>query len=113
MSLHTKTTNASQCPQTMRFVKIIAFAFQTPTGPKLLTPLAGACSSKEDIKDLAKELNIAESETLGYVNCSTCAGEQYLNYSDCNFATVAAFNAVRNLKSEGIKRSIVCSSIER
>lgn len=95
------------------FVQFIRFALKTPTAPKLLTPLAGACFSKEDIPGLAKELNLAEGEVLGHINCSTCAEGQYLSYGDCNFAAVAALNAVRNLKDEAIKRSIVTKVIRQ
>ena len=73
----------------------------------ILTPLAGAIFSRDDMKEIAIVLQRNVDEATIIINSSCQSGGQYLTLSDGSTAVVAAFAATRNLKDENLRRSII------
>ncbi|KZC08163.1 hypothetical protein WN55_10034 [Dufourea novaeangliae] len=77
----------------------------------LLTPLAGACFCKEDVGKLAVDLRLDIEIVINSINQSTQGGGHYLVNSDIDFAICGAYAATKNVKDEGLKKSIVVKVI--
>jgi len=80
---------------------------------KLMTPLAGACFSKDDLNSMAKDLQKSEVDLLIAINQSTQGGGQYLAWSDIDIAVCASIAATRNVKEEPLKRGIVVKVLKQ
>nr|APG79297.1 putative nucleoprotein [Hubei diptera virus 7] len=85
-----------------------------PSKNYLLTPLAGAVFSRNDILDLARDIHRKNdptdaevSQLLIDINQSCQSGGQYLMNSTCEMAQIAAICATRNLKDIKLKSSII------
>nr|QPL15373.1 nucleoprotein [Hymenopteran phasma-related virus OKIAV233] len=79
----------------------------------LLTPLAGACFSKEDLDTLALELQTDKLSIINKINQSTQGGGHYLAHCDIDFAICAGFAATKNVKDENLKKSIIIKMIKQ
>lgn len=79
----------------------------------LLTPLAGACFSKDDIPRISEILNCTKTECLLVINASCQSSGQYLAASNGSVALCAAYSATRGLKDKKIKQSIVSKVIKQ
>ena len=73
----------------------------------ILTPLAGAIFSRDDMEEIASIFGVEPNEAAIIINSSCQSGGQYLPQSNGSAAIVAAFAATRNLKDDNLKRSIV------
>lgn len=82
-------------------------------GKVLMTPLAGACFCKEDLEQLATELQMDPAVMVVVINQSTQGGGHYLSHSDIDFAICAAYAATKNVKDENLKKSIVVKMIKQ
>ncbi|WBM84621.1 MAG: nucleoprotein [hymenopteran phasma-related virus OKIAV228] len=80
---------------------------------KLMTPLAGACFSKDDTEEMAKELGMDEPDLLAAISKSTQSGGQYLNGADIDIAICASISATRNVKDDALKKSIVTKVVKQ
>jgi hypothetical protein len=87
------------------FSRLIKLAYAD--GMKLMTPLAGACFSKEDLPALATDLGISEMDLLISINQSTQGGGQYLLRSDVDIAICSSIAATRNVREEALRKNIV------
>nr|QPL15356.1 nucleoprotein [Hymenopteran phasma-related virus OKIAV234] len=79
----------------------------------LLTPLAGACFCKEDLKELCAELKMERAMLITSINQSTQGGGHYLTHSDIDIAICAGFAATKNVKDENLKKSIIVKLIKQ
>lgn len=93
------------------FSRLIKLAFTQ--NMKLLTPLAGACFSKDDLPKLSSDLGISEVDLLISINQSTQGGGQYLMYSDVDIAVCSSIAATRNVKEEVLKKGIVVKVLKQ
>lgn len=80
---------------------------------RMLTPLAGAVFSKNDIEKLAAKLKKSQIEVLCTINSSCQAGGQYLHESRTEVAAVAAIVATRGIKDQNTKVSIINKTIRQ
>lgn len=94
------------------FTKLTELCYRA-NGTLLLTPLSGACFSREDIPRIAADLAIGVDAVLILVNASSQGGGQYLPQSDASFALVGALSATRNLKDANLRKNIVTKVIRQ
>lgn len=94
------------------FERLVTYSFANSKGA-LLTPLCGACFSRNDINKMAKELGMSRVNLVIALNQSTQSGGHYLDRSDGNMAVCAAIAATRNLKEETVRRSIVTKTTKQ
>lgn len=95
------------------FARVVTSALLDDGRQILLTPLAGACFSRDDVSLLANDLGESIPDILNKINQSTQTGGQLLKYGDVDFAICATISATRNLKDDGIKKSIVTKTIRQ
>lgn len=95
------------------FDRMVRFAIAKDGKQLLMTPLAGACFSRDDVPTLANALRLGTAETMSRINQSTQSGGQLLPHGDVNFAICAAISATRNLKDENLKKSIVTKTVKQ
>nr|QMP82260.1 nucleocapsid protein [Blattodean phasma-related virus OKIAV238] len=81
--------------------------------PMLLTPLAGAVFSKDDIIKIANSIRSSVPNTLAMINSSCQSGGQYLNESNNAVASIASIVSTRGLKDENIKISIINKTMKQ
>lgn len=93
------------------FSRLIKIAYSQ--NMKLMTPLAGACFSKDDTHKFAEEMNMTEIDLLIAINQSTQGGGQYLLKSNINIAVCAAIAATRNVKEDTLKKNIVVKVLKQ
>lgn len=79
----------------------------------LLTPLAGAVFSKEDIKALAQELKVSLGTVVRVVNKSCQSGAHYLDESDIHVAAVAAITATKAMTNKNLRMSIIRKTLRQ
>lgn len=95
------------------FARVVTAAALADGKQILLTPLAGACFSRDDVPLIANELEESLTDVLNKINQSTQSGGQLLKYGDVDFAICASISATRNLKDESVKKSIVTKTIKQ
>lgn len=93
------------------FSRLVKLGYQKQM--KLMTPLAGACFSKDDLTNMAQELKMLEPNLLIAINQSTQGGGQYLAFSDIDIAVCASIAATRNVKEESLKKGIVVKVLKQ
>lgn len=80
----------------------------------LLTPLAGAVFSREDIPKIAQSLGVKDHFViLNVINASCQSGGQYLANSMMHCAAVAAIVATRNVKDEKMRHGIIGKTLKQ
>nr|QXV86665.1 MAG: nucleocapsid protein [Tibet bird virus 1] len=79
----------------------------------LLTPLAGAVYSKDDLAALATELQIGKIDAINIINASCQSGGHFLKNSRMHCAVVAAIVATRNVKDPKMQNSIIGKTIKQ
>lgn len=95
------------------FARVVTAALIADGKQILLTPLAGACFSRDDVPLLANELGESIPDILNKINQSTQSGGQLLKHGDVDFAICASISATRNLKDENVKKSIVTKTVKQ
>lgn len=97
------------------FSRLVKLAMKETNPILLMTPLAGACFSKDDMQmqRMTEELNTELTEVLIIINESCQSGGHYLDNSDGSVAACAAISATRGLKDEDVKRSIVTKIVKQ
>lgn len=95
------------------FARVVTTALLADGRQILLTPLAGACFSRDDVPLLANDLGESIPDVLNKINQSTQSGGQLLKYGDVDFAICASISATRNLKDESVKKSIVTKTVKQ
>lgn len=93
------------------FSRLVKFGFAD--NMKLMTPLAGACFSKDDLTEFSTVLGMPELDLLLAINQSTQGGGQYLALSDIDIAVCASIAATRNVKEESLKKGIVVKVLKQ
>nr|QMP82411.1 nucleocapsid protein [Coleopteran phasma-related virus OKIAV243] len=79
----------------------------------LLTPLAGAVFSREDIPAIAQLRNRTAHQVLNTINASCQSGGFNLPCSNAAVAAVAAIVATRNVKDERMKNGIIGKTLKQ
>ena len=87
------------------FARLIHIAYGL--GHKLMTPLSGACFSKEDIGEMVAELGDIEVNVLVSISQSTQSRGHCLQHGDIDIAVCASIAATRNVTDKGLKKSII------
>lgn len=95
------------------FARVVTAALLIDGKQVLLTPLAGACFSRDDVPLLAGDLGESIPDVLNKINQSTQSGGQLLKHGDVDFAICASISATRNLKDENMKKSIVTKTVKQ
>ncbi|KAJ8670530.1 hypothetical protein QAD02_001789 [Eretmocerus hayati] len=88
----------------------LAWSLSTPV--PLMTPLGGACYSKDCIKELAKDYGTDPANLLKAIAKSTQSEGHYMAGSDANIAIAAAIAAARGIKDEAVKVSVVTKTVK-
>lgn len=86
---------------------------QIPNPVHLLTPLAGAVFSKEDIPAIARKLNKAPQIVANIINASSQSGGQYMTASTLSCAAVCVIMSTKGLKDNDTKTSIICKTMRQ
>lgn len=86
-------------------------AQEPPT--RLLTPLAGAVFSKEDIPKIARDLKVDSPTILNVINSSSQSGGHYTMSSNMACAAVCAIMSTKGLKDKDIKVSIISKTLRQ
>lgn len=79
----------------------------------LLTPLAGACFSRDDVVEISTHFGLPINQTLDIINSSCQSGGQHLPWSRMHCAAVAAINATRNMTDRKLRDSIISKVIKQ
>nr|QMP82295.1 nucleocapsid protein [Blattodean phasma-related virus OKIAV239]DAZ90401.1 TPA_asm: nucleocapsid protein [Supella longipalpa bunya-like virus] len=79
----------------------------------LLTPLAGAVFSKDDISKIAGRVRKTVAEVTNIINSSCQSGGQYLDDSDTAVAAIASIVATSNMKDEAQRESIINKNVKQ
>lgn len=95
------------------FSKIVRLAYSSAESVKLMTPLAGACFSKDDILEFASAFDMSAVDILVAISQSTQTGGHYLPNSDVNIAVICAVSATRGLKDVNLQKSIVVKTLKQ
>jgi hypothetical protein len=95
------------------FTQICRLAASKPTPVYLMTPLAGAVFSKDDVEALAKALGATIADVIVAINTSCQSGGQHLLESKGHIAAVAAIIATRNVKDIGARNSIINKTVKQ
>jgi len=89
------------------FTRLVVYA-QVGSQPHiLLTPLAGAVFSRDDIPKLAEELEVTIAAVTVAINVSCQSGGHYIQGSMPEIAMCASISATRNLKEASMRAAIV------
>lgn len=86
---------------------------QEPSPIHLLTPLAGAIFSKDDVPAIAAKLGKAVPQVLNIINSSSQSGGQYLDSSTMACAAVYVIISTKGLKDKDTKISIICKTLRQ
>lgn len=89
------------------FSKLIAFAGGMAEPCFLLTPLAGAVYSRDNIREMAAKLKTTAIEVCKVINASCQSGGQYLVDSEVHTAVCATISATRSMKNEKAREAII------
>lgn len=80
----------------------------------LLTPLAGAVFSKEDIPAMAALFeNCTPTQMVKFINARCQSGDHYLENSKIYIAAIAAIVATRNVKDRSMRYGIVGKTLKQ
>ncbi|CAH0775302.1 unnamed protein product [Bemisia tabaci] len=79
----------------------------------LLTPLAGAVFSKDDIDKLSKDLKVDLHTVVRVVNKSCQSGAHYLDESDIHVACVAAITATKAMTNKQLRFSKIKKTMKQ
>ncbi|QXL90808.1 nucleoprotein [Pectinophora gossypiella virus 2] len=79
----------------------------------LLTPLCGATFSRENIKDMAREIGVEEVKVIQIINASTTNGGQYLEESNMACAIVAVISATKKVSNKDLRFSMITKTIKQ
>lgn len=93
--------------------KIIDAVFVKQPETTLLTPLAGAVFSKDDIEKIAKVFDMKIPDVVKMINASCQSGGHHLPKSNAAVAFSAVVCATRNIKDEKIRHSIIHKTIKQ
>lgn len=95
-------------------MRIVAVSMSEAEPKYIVTPLAGACFSKDDIPSIARVYNdCSEVDVLKKMMASSISGGHELKESCPHMAVAMAMNATRNVKDEKIGMSIVSRIIRQ
>lgn len=97
----------------MTLARLNAISINSTPSIMLLTPLAGAVFSRDDISEIARLLNKGELEVLNCINESCQSGGHYLTYSSLACAAVASIVATRNMKDEKMRHGIIGKTMKQ
>lgn len=95
------------------FSKLVEYGMKLEDPKYLLSPLAGAIFTKEDIIAIATEMKIEPVMVLKIVNCSAQSAGQYLPVSDVDCAAVCAIVATAGMKEETSRHPIIKKTIKQ
>lgn len=95
------------------FDKLAKYAIALPDPICLLTPLAGAVFSKDEIPKIADGLKLTTESTIIIINNSCQSGGQHLENSSIACAIVSCISATRNIKEESTTRQIIGKTIKQ
>lgn len=96
------------------FLKAVEFCYNKgATQVMLMTPLCGAVFSRDSVTDMAKELDMSETDVLKVINSSTTAGGQHLDESDLACSVAAMIAATRRVTDKNIRNSMITKLIKQ
>uniref|UniRef100_A0AAT9JEX4 Nucleocapsid protein n=1 Tax=Blattella germanica phasmavirus 1 TaxID=3133448 RepID=A0AAT9JEX4_9VIRU len=79
----------------------------------MLTPLAGAVFSKDDIAEISAIVRMTQSTVVSIINSSCQSGGQYLTNARCDVAAIAGIVATRGIKDDQMKASIINKTVKQ
>lgn len=85
----------------------------------IMTPLAGAIFSKQDLEKLAKEVhgdcytNVNMAQLICAIMQSCQSGGHHLKYSKCHIAIVASICATKNMKDKRLRDTIISKTYKQ
>lgn len=94
-------------------MKIVQVAMSEAEPQYIITPLAGACFSRDDVPKIAQMYDTTEVDVLKKMMASSVSGGHELRQSCPHMAVAMALNATRNVKDEKIATSIVSRVIRQ
>ncbi|AJG39319.1 nucleocapsid protein [Wuchang Cockroach Virus 1] len=86
---------------------------QTDNPQYMLTPLAGAVFSKDDIPEISAIVKMSQATVVSIVNSSCQSGGQYLADARCDVAAIAGIVATRGIKDDQIKAGIINKTVKQ
>lgn len=97
----------------IKLMELIKISMAIDPGHVILTPLAGAVYSKQDIFKMAEELKVLPSDLICCINASCQNGGQYLQQSQFHCAIPCVIVGTRNMTNTNARQQLVNKTVKQ